>query len=59
MATLIALELGYDNIKVREPGERFEWPDTIEITVGGEKMQSKNPIPPWAKLAPVQHDDLE
>lgn len=50
MATLIATEVGYDNIKVREIGEEFDWPDTIETVVGGETFSAKNPIPTWAKV---------
>jgi hypothetical protein len=57
MATLIAIEAGYDNVKVREPGEEFEWPDTINTTVGGETMAVKNPLPPWAKLKKVSKAD--
>lgn len=31
-----AIERGYDNIKLREPGEVFEWPDRL-------------PMPTWAQ----------
>ena len=50
MTTLIATEIGYDNIKVREVGEEFNWPDTRSVVVGGEAMEVANPIPSWAKV---------
>ena len=50
MSTVIATEIGYDNIKVREVGEEFNWPDTRSAVVGGETVEVANPIPSWAKV---------